>query len=322
LFLARGAASGRARHARYRRRLQWYARAVRPGQRTSGPCPARGFVATVGAAAAAWLTLASDPACAAVGAGFEARFATFQRAADGDGGAIDSAAGQFSTLADPDPSDPLLLACSRATIAPQAHAAMLPWKKLSCADERPGRIDKALALLQPAHDALLHRGMPTRLEARFVAANTFFGMPSMFNRGARGRTLRDQVLQHPQFAASPLPFRGTLCLRADVAPAADKRPVDAPRWFEQGVSRVLMCSPAEAGRQVLVLGDDFWLLMPGSFGDSTCARASRIVRATRRRQKSSANSGVPWQAGVRHRRATWARGMCQGWMAPTIIVGP
>lgn len=194
-------------------------------------------VALIGTAGAAWMTLAPAAAHAATdAAGFEAAFATFQRAAAGDEAAVDAAAKQFAGLADADPSDPLLLAYSGATSALRARAAVLPWKKLSLADEGLARIDKALALLQPAHDALLHRGTPTSLETRFVAANTFLGMPSMFNRGARGRSLLDQVLQSPQFAASPLPFRGTVWLRAGVAAAADNRPADARRWFEQVVA--------------------------------------------------------------------------------------
>ena len=61
-------------------------------------------------------------------------------------------------------------------------------------------------------------------------------MPSMFNRTARGRRLLDEVLQSPLLEASPLPFRGTVWLRAGVAAAADNRPADARRWFEQVVS--------------------------------------------------------------------------------------
>ena len=192
-------------------------------------------VAAISAAGAAWMALAAQPACAAGAAEFEAAFAAFQRAAAGDENAIDPAVKQFTQLADADPSDPLLLAYSGAATALQARAAMLPWKKLSFADDGLARIDKALSLLQPAHDTQLHRGTPTGLETRFVAANTFLGMPSMFNRGARGRSLLDQVLQSPQFATSPLPFRGTVWLRAGVAAAADNRPADARRWFEQVV---------------------------------------------------------------------------------------
>ena len=51
---------------------------------------------------------------------------------------------------------------------------------------RPGAPRQGAGLLQPAHDAPLHRDTPASLETRFVAANTFLGMPSMFNR-ARAR---------------------------------------------------------------------------------------------------------------------------------------
>jgi hypothetical protein len=193
-------------------------------------------VAAVGAAAAAWLTLAPPIACAADAAGFEGAFAAFQRAAAGDESAIDSAVKQFASLVDADPADPLLLAYSGAATALQARAAVLPWKKLSYADDGLARLDKAIALLQPAHDTLLHRGTPTSLETRFVAANTFLGMPAMFNRQARGKRLLDEVLQNPLLAASPLPFRGNVWLRAGVAAAADNRPADARRWFEQVVA--------------------------------------------------------------------------------------
>ena len=193
-------------------------------------------VAAVSAAGATWMTLVTKPAGAAETVSFEAAFATFQRAAAGDEGAIDNAVTQFNGLAEADPSDPLLLAYSGAATALQARATLLPWKKMSYADDGLARIDKALALLQPAHDTLLHRNTPTSLETRFVAANTFLGMPAMFNRGARGRSLLEQVLQSPQLATSPLPFRGTVWLRAGVAAAADNRPADARRWFEQVVA--------------------------------------------------------------------------------------
>jgi hypothetical protein len=194
-------------------------------------------VATVAAfsvAGATWMALAPRPACAAdSAAGFEAAFASFQRAAAGDDDATDNAAKQFAALAEANPSDPVLLAYSGAATALQARAAVLPWKKMSFADDGLARLDKALSLLQPTHDAPLHRGTPASLETRFVAANTFLGMPGMFNRQTRGRRLLDEVLQSPLLASAPLPFRGTVWLRAGVAAAADNRPADARRWFEQ-----------------------------------------------------------------------------------------
>ena len=126
-----------------------------------------------------------------------------------------------------------MLAYSGAATALLARAAMLPWKKMSYADEGLARIDKALALLQPAHDTLLHRGTPASLEARFVAANTFIGMPAMFNRGARGRSLLEQVLQSPLLATSPLPFAAA----CGCAPAWPRRPTTGRPTRAAGSSR-------------------------------------------------------------------------------------
>jgi hypothetical protein len=190
-------------------------------------------VAAFSMASAAWLAVAAPTVCAAEAGGFEAAFAHFQRAVNGDEAAIDAAAQQFGALSAADPADPVLLAYVGASTALRARATMLPWKKMSYADEGLARIDKALALIQPSHDTLTHRGTPASLEARFVAANTFLGMPSMFNRHARGERLLDEVLKSPLFDAAPLPFRGTVWLRAGVAAAADNRAADARRWFEQ-----------------------------------------------------------------------------------------
>lgn len=187
-------------------------------------------------ASAAWLAALPTPACAADATPFETATALFQRAIGGDENAVDGAAQQFATLSAANPGDPVLLTYAGASNALRATTTMLPWKKMGFADEGLARIDKALALLQPAHDAPAHRGTPASLETRFVAANTFLGMPSMFNRHARGAKLLDDVLASPLLAASPLGFRGAVWLRAGVAAAADKRAADARRWFDQVVS--------------------------------------------------------------------------------------
>ena len=193
------------------------------------------LITAASTAGAGWLALAGGRACAD-DISFEAAFAQFQRAMGGDDDAIDNAAKQFTALAAADPGDPVLLAYSGAATALQARAAILPWKKMSYADDGLARLDKALALLQPQHDAPSHRKTAASLETRFVAASTFLGMPAMFNRHARGQRLLDEVLQSPLFASSPLPFRGSVWLRAGVAAAADNRPADARRWCEQVVT--------------------------------------------------------------------------------------
>ncbi|MEW6707099.1 MAG: hypothetical protein AB1430_19805 [Pseudomonadota bacterium] len=145
---------------------------------------------------------------------FQAAFAQFQHALEGDDDATEQAAEAFGRLAQAEPADPVLQAYAGAAVAMKARSTLLPWKKMGYAEEGLARIDKALALLQPAHDTLLHRGTPASLETRFVAATTFLGMPPMFHRHARGAALLEQVLSSPLFAQSPQPFQATVRARA------------------------------------------------------------------------------------------------------------
>jgi hypothetical protein len=185
----------------------------------------------IGMFGAATLSLVPALAGAADPASLDAAFKQFQRATAGDKAAIDAAARQFGSLSAAEPRDPVLLAYSGAATSMLATTTFLPWRKLSHAEDGLAQIDKALSMLTPAHDAPLHRGTPASLETRFVAANTFLALPSMFNRRPRGAKLLDEVLKSPQFAASPLPFRGAVWLRAGQDAAGDKRIDDARRWF-------------------------------------------------------------------------------------------
>jgi hypothetical protein len=186
-------------------------------------------------ACVALLVLIAAPARSADPAPFAAAFADFQRAAAGDPGAIDAAAGRFDALSAAAPGDPVLLAYSGAALALRARTTLLPWKKMSYAEDGLARIDKALTLLTPAHDAALHRGTSASLETRFTAASCFLALPGLFNRHARGTRLLGDVLASPLFAAAPLPFRGAVWLRAGIEAAADQRPDDARRWWQQVV---------------------------------------------------------------------------------------
>lgn len=145
---------------------------------------------------------------------FEAAFHQFQQALQGDDGAADKAAEQFGSLAQAEPADPVLLAYAGAALSMKARSSLLPWKKMAYAEDGLARIDKALALLQPAHDTPLHHGTPASLETRFVAATTFLGMPPMFHREARGAALLQEVLNSPLLAQSPQGFRNAVQQRA------------------------------------------------------------------------------------------------------------
>ncbi len=195
------------------------------------------WAATAAAGVAATLMLAGPLQAAVPAADYDAAFHQFQQAADNaNGKAIEAAAEQFGRLAASEPGDPVLLAYSGAATAMRATTTMLPWRKLAFADDGLARIDRALAMLDPQHDTLLHRQVPASLETRFVAANTFLRMPAMFNRHPRGVRLLDDVLQHPQFGAAPLPFRATVWMFAAEQAAKDRRPEHARQWLQRVVA--------------------------------------------------------------------------------------
>jgi hypothetical protein len=85
------------------------------------------------------------------------------------------------------------------------------------------QLDKALALLTPAHNAPLQHGVPALLEVRFTAANTFLAVPGFMNRGARGAKLLAEVVSSPLLATSPAGFRGNVWMKAADLAARDKR---------------------------------------------------------------------------------------------------
>jgi len=177
------------------------------------------------------LAAATLSAGAASPAAFDAAFAQFQRASAGEEAAVEPAAQQFAALSSAEPGDPVLLAYAGAAAALRSRSTLLPWKKMSYAEEGLAELDKALSLLTPAHDQPLHHGTPASLETRFVAASTFVALPSMFNRQQRGAKLLEDVLKSPLLPAAPLGFRGAVWLRAGLVALQDKRNDDAKRWF-------------------------------------------------------------------------------------------
>lgn len=186
------------------------------------------------------LALATGLAAAAVPEpAFEAAYQPFMAALQGHESSIATAHDRFTALLAQDPGNPLLLAYSGAATAMQARTTMLPWKKMGYAEDGLAQIDKALALLQPAHDAPAQRGTPASLETRFVAASTFLGLPSMFNRGARGAALLAEVQSSPLFDAAPAGFRSLVLIRAARHAADHQRPDDARHLLQQVIDQQL-----------------------------------------------------------------------------------
>ena len=192
------------------------------------------------AAVIAVMTLATLAAIgnarAAGDASFEVAYQHFRSATNGDGAALGKAGDEFDALLESEPTNPVLMAYAGATTAMKAGAAVLPWNKLSYAEDGLALLDKSLAMLTPAHDAPIQHGTAGSLEVRFVAANTFLAVPGFMNRGARGAKLLSEVLASPLFAQAPLPFQGTVWMRAAALATQEKRSEDARRWLNEVVS--------------------------------------------------------------------------------------
>lgn len=191
------------------------------------------------AAAVFTLVLGAGPlgSRAASDAQFGPAFQLFNQASAGDRAAVDAAADAFDALLQAEPSSPVLMAYSGASTAMKARTTMLPWKKMGFAEDGLAMLDKSLALLTPAHDAIGQHGTPASLETRFVAASTFLAVPDFMHRGARGSALLAEVLASPLFAQAPLPFQATVWMQAGRQAAKESRMAEARRFFEQVVQR-------------------------------------------------------------------------------------
>jgi hypothetical protein len=189
----------------------------------------------------AWLALAalvaSGSAWPAADDARQGAFRSFARASAGDDSAIEPAAEAFEALRKAEPANPVLTAYAGASIAMQAKTTLAPLKKMSLAEDGLALVDKALAMLTPAHDAPIERATPGSLEVRFVAANTFLAVPPFMNRAARGRKLLSEVLASPLFDKAPLPFQGSVWLRAAELAAKEQRADDARRYLNEIVLR-------------------------------------------------------------------------------------
>jgi len=136
--------------------------------------------------------------------------AQFQKAAQGDDSAIGDALAALTSLSAAHPGHPALKAYLGATVAMQGRAAWLPWRKMRHAEDGLAQIDKALSLLTPVHQSMLQRGVPVALETKFVAANTFLKLPSMFMRHDRGQALLSEVMNSPQLSTTPPEFKAAV----------------------------------------------------------------------------------------------------------------
>jgi len=181
--------------------------------------------------------VATGIAIAAPDASFDSAFHHFIVASNGDDSAVDAAASEFDALLKAEPANPVLMAYTGAATALRAKTTMMPWKKMGYAEDGLAMVDKAVAMLAPAHDAVVQHGTPGSIEVRFVAANAFLGVPPFMNRGPRGAKLLNEVLDSPLFEKAPLPFQGTVWMRAAALASKEQRTADAQRYLNEVISR-------------------------------------------------------------------------------------
>ena len=141
---------------------------------------------------------------------FQPAFALFTQATDGQPSAIEPAADAFAALLKTEPANPVLLAYSGAATSLKATTTWLPWKKMAYAEDGLAQLDKALAMLTPAHSAVLQNGTPGNLEVKLVAANTFLAVPGFMNRHERGVKLVKELLASPALASTPPSFQAAV----------------------------------------------------------------------------------------------------------------
>lgn len=178
-------------------------------------------------ACAAVLAAAACSAQAAPDAQFVPAFQSFLLASEGQDAALASALAGFDALSQAEPASPVLLAYRGAATAMQARTTYLPWRKMAYAEDGLALLDKALAMLQPAHDAPGQRQIPAVLDVKLVAANTFLALPAMMNRRDRGVKLLGEVARSPLLPSAPPAFQESVRKALDkarLAPDGKARP--------------------------------------------------------------------------------------------------
>lgn len=172
------------------------------------------------------------PSYAVTDAQFNEANQAFQRAGAGDKSAVSDAVDKFDQLLKSEPTNPILVVYLGAATSMQARTTILPWKKISFAEDGMALEDKALVMLTQDHDTQLQNGVPISLSVRYVTANTFLSVPGFFNRGARGEKLLNEVLESPMFEKAPLHFQGGVWMRAARFAQDQKRLGDAKKYLD------------------------------------------------------------------------------------------
>ena len=206
------------------------------------------FLCTHIAFVAAALSL-SVSAWAVPDAQFLPLFEQFEVINNGDTSKLETVSEGFAALLKTEPTNPVLMAYTGTTTAMKSNTTMLPWKKMSYAEDGMAMLDKAIAMLTPQHDKPIQRDTPGSLEVKLLAANTFLKVPGFMNKGPRGVKLANELIASPLLATSPVAFQGVVWMTAGEAAVSEKRVSDARKHFNKVVE--LKAPQADAARAQL-----------------------------------------------------------------------
>ena len=218
------------------------------------PRPARAVLLAAPRVFIVAVALWGGVASAAPDAQFQAGFSAFVQAQKGDSAALSKSVEAFTTMLQAEPGTPVLMAYAGAATTLQATTTMLPWKKMRYSEDGLALLDKALATLTPAHNAVVQNNVPGALDVRFVAASTFLAVPGFMNRGARGAKLIDEIVASPLLAQSPLEFRGAVWMLAAELAKSQNRAADVRKWLNEVVTnKAPQAEAAQAQLKTLAL---------------------------------------------------------------------
>lgn len=141
---------------------------------------------------------------------------------------IEASAATLKQLLQQEPGNPLVMAYSGAATSKLAITTLLPWKKMSYAEEGLATLDKALQLLSKEKNPAA-----VEIEVKFVAAVTFLAVPDFMNRSSKGQQLLQEAAEHSQINQAELNLRAAIWLRAAQLAIAQKQTQQARKYLEQ-----------------------------------------------------------------------------------------
>ncbi len=155
----------------------------------------------------------------------------FMAAYEGKGS--DAAIDTFHALGASQPGHPLFLAYEGASNALKGRDASMPWDKMKYTEKGADQLEKALALLTPAHDEALFQGSPESVEVRLLAANTLLALPDFMNRRSQGKRALEAALASPALALSSTQTRASLFAAAARLAGKEQRSKDEISWLQK-----------------------------------------------------------------------------------------